>query len=138
VEELAEALALELPGGERYTDLLLAAQRQMADETVQLAVAGSDGEVELLDLAGRLRQELAAAMNRRTAAPVIPATVRRTAELDSRRAGRGPISSTSARRQAAASAACAVAEPHSGLPSRVAAAVQRCRHARQPLSLALF
>ena len=39
VEELAEVLALELPVGTSYTDLLLAARQGLADETVAAATA---------------------------------------------------------------------------------------------------
>src|SRR5438067_3375991 len=68
VNELAEVLSLQLPAGQSYVDLLIAAQERLADETVSVAaaMASPDAESELLALAGDLRRERATASRRGT------------------------------------------------------------------------
>ena len=77
VDELAEVLSLQLPEGQSYVDLLLAAQERLASETIALASEGrhgwlaqtspaalTDADDQLLALAGSLRSELSAAAHR--------------------------------------------------------------------------
>ncbi|HMC12705.1 MAG TPA: HDOD domain-containing protein [Pirellulaceae bacterium] len=133
VEELADVLSLQLPEGQSYVDLLLAAQERLAHETVSVAAAMAqpDTEGELLAVAGDLRSELAAVSRRgptagghgRFAPPLT------THHSPSRLAGHGSI------RDRTASTATAI-DP--GLASRVSAAVQQSRQTRTPFTLALF
>jgi HD-like signal output (HDOD) protein len=134
VAELAEVLSLELPAGERYTDLLVAAHSRLADFTVETAnqLNARSPEDDLLELAGQLRREVRslsrdpmpserleqpASLNQRVTEEVFVSTERRTTVR-----GGGVLTPTST-------------DP--GLAGRVAAAINRCRLARGPLSLAL-
>jgi HD-like signal output (HDOD) protein/GGDEF domain-containing protein len=130
VEELAEVLSLQLPDGQSFVDLLLTAQRRMADETViaAAALAAPIAEDELLALADNLRSELALA-SRRTARPRPTSTTNTIVHSGSPTAVARPRSAT------------VVTEPVAldpGLEARVHAAVQRSRQTRTPLTLALF
>src|SRR5262245_12644032 len=64
VNELAEVLALEMPDGSSYVDLLIAAQQRLSDESAMAAVelAGAGREDELLSLAGQMRRDLRSAV----------------------------------------------------------------------------
>jgi HD-like signal output (HDOD) protein/GGDEF domain-containing protein len=116
VEELAEVLSLELPDGQSYVDLLLAAQQRLADETVNAAakLSAPDAEEQLLQLTGNLRVELALAAGGR---------VRSTHAAGNERKANGNL-------------AAVTSDP--GLAARVGAAVQRSRQARTPLTLAVM
>jgi HD-like signal output (HDOD) protein/GGDEF domain-containing protein len=142
VADLADVLALELPAGERYTDLLVAAQGRLPDLTEAAAaeVAARSPEEELLELTSDLHREMRAFTRSSRAA------ADRKAIGEGRRGPdepfdlpRGYSSDSRASLVSAASApavvAPVVAEP--GLAGRVAAAIKRCRLARGPLSLAL-
>jgi HD-like signal output (HDOD) protein len=135
VADLADVLALELPAGERYTDLLVTAQSRLADLTASAAaeLAVRSPERELLDLTTDLRREVraltqpAANQQRRASDAVGDLAPRRTGgivESHSRAAGAPTVVTPIA------------AEP--GLAGRVATAINRCRLARGPLSLALI
>jgi len=142
VADLAEVLALELPAGERYTDLLVAAQARLADLTISAVaeIAAGSPEDDLLNLTGQLRREMRAiAHGSRTAA-------NRQSPNYGRRAGDDVLAVSSPRPPAASAgppmslSSPAVLTPASaepGLAGRVAAATNRCRLARGPLSLAL-
>ena len=153
VAALASVLALELEDGQPYVDLLVAAQRRLADESIDAAVqlASLTPEAEILDLANRLQGELAIACGRPPAAAdsrersAGPPTTERTSfpteaarPLDDvappDRSQHGAVVTASARLGTLNLAATTDAS----LQSRVAAAVQRCRHLRRPVSLALF
>jgi GGDEF domain-containing protein len=130
VEELADVLSLQLPDGQSYVDLLLAAQERLAQETVSVAVALAKPamEEELLAVAGSLRDELATACRRgptgggrsRTESPTNYPPLPLSSSLLPHSAFRAPHS----------------ADP--GLESLVGIAVQRARQNRTPLTLALF
>ena len=144
VADLAEVLALELPAGERYTDLLVAAQSRLADLTaVAVAeMATRSPEEGLLELTDELRREVRAFAysSSRTAAD-------RKAIGQGRRGAEEPFDlprgySPDARASLAPASggpvvvSPVVAEP--GLAGRVAAATNRCRLAHGPLSLSLL
>ncbi len=142
VADLAEVLALELPAGERYSDLLIAAQARLADLTAVAAaeLAARSPEGDLLDLSRQLRREVRAfTQTSRSAADRQLSGSDRRADDDglplprarSQPAWVGPAPSASG----PAVVTPAAAEP--GLAGRVAAASSRCRLARGPLSLAL-
>jgi HD-like signal output (HDOD) protein/GGDEF domain-containing protein len=116
VQELAQILSLKLPDAQSYVDLLLTAQQRLADESITAAAALADGaEEQLLALAGNLRAELALAAH-----------------------GRQPPLDAGCQRQPARpcpAAPDAAADP--SLSGRVAAAIQRSRQTRTPLTLAI-
>jgi HD-like signal output (HDOD) protein/GGDEF domain-containing protein len=132
VEELAKVLALELPEEKSYVDLLIAAQRGMADEALAAQYLAPAAEDELLRLTGQIKSEMAGILGHggaRQAAP--PAKVRiNPAEqrLESRDGGQ--------RSRERPRGALVIAD--ASLASRVGSAIQRCRLARKPISLALF
>ncbi len=142
VADLADVLALELPAGERYTDLLVAAQARLADLTVSAAaeIAARSPEDELLDLTGQLRREVRAfAQTSRSAADRKSANQGYRSDSDEVLAPRGrlfePFTAPPIRSSGPAVVSPVAAEP--GLAGRVAAATNRCRLARGPLSLGL-
>jgi HD-like signal output (HDOD) protein len=134
VAELAAVLALELPAGQSFADLLIAAQARMADETLSAAAQSpADPEGDLLQVATRLRSELAAAAGR-TATAAHPAPPRTAAQpAPSRPLGRGERSAAPTSRSAPAIDAAA----DLALEGLVAGAVNRCRQMRCSVSLAL-
>lgn len=146
VGELAEVLSLELPAEQSYTDLLIAAQERLADETagVSAALVGQDAESDLLQLATRLRNEAAAAVNRPTVAPLSgpAASLASVAPVlphpNSRRASSAMTASEAP--SAGSSVACLAPDfsAVSPLRSLVGAAAQRCRQSRCSIGLALF
>ena len=133
VADLAEVLSLELPAGERYSDLLVAAHGRLSELTLGAAaeLAARSPEEDVLALTGALRREvLSIATETRIPARQDPQPLsRRVTDEDyltfSRPTGPGP-----------AVLAPVASEP--GLAGRVAAAINRCRLARGPLSLALL
>jgi HD-like signal output (HDOD) protein len=134
VADLAEVLSLELPAGERYTDLLVTAQGRLAELTADAAaeLATRSPEGNLLDLAGRLQREVQLVTRDApgAASQERPAPRRRATD-----------EASSERRTGAAVADPAVLAPaigEPGLVGRVAASINRCRLARGPLSLALI
>lgn len=134
VADLADVLALELPAGERYTDLLVTAQSRLAELTASAAaeLAVRSPESELLELTTDLRREV------RALTEPAAGQRRRATDFDrdpkSRRGG--GIVETHPRAASTPTVVTPVAaEP--GLAGRVAAAINRCRLARGPLSLAL-
>lgn len=139
VSELAEVLSLQLPAGQSYVDLLIAAQERLADETVSVAaaMASPDAENELLALAGELRREVAKA-SRREPARDIHSKQQHTAQHAS--AIRSPATSH-VPSLASHNHRSAGVEPFfcdRVLASRLSAGVQRSRQNRRPLTLALF
>ena len=138
VQELAEVLSLELPTGDSYVNLLVAAHEQLAEVTME-AIAdrkAAGPEQDLLQLAGQLRREIDSLSGNggsqvpapdRPAAPARPAVYESTAGGYTRTDGARP-SHTSARGTLAI-------EP--ALSGRVAAAVNSCRQSRSPVSLAI-
>jgi hypothetical protein len=142
VADLAEVLALELPAGERYTDLLIAAQGRLADLAAVAAaeIAAHSPEDQLLDLTSQLRREVRAfTQTSRSAADRKLSGSGRRAEGDelapSRRRSDLPPAGSAPSSGGPAVVTPVAAEP--GLTGRVAAAAGRCRLARGPLSLAL-
>jgi GGDEF domain-containing protein len=157
VAGLASVLALELPAGQSYVDLLVAAQQRMADESIGVVagLAAPSGEGELLSLAGQLRSELAAACGRPLAAapkasmisPEVAATERHStsgertrAALDANYLDRAPTKANlvTAEYRSPPSHGMTGVVADASLLSRVSAAVQRCRQTRRPVSLALL
>lgn len=135
VGELADVLALELPADTSYVDLLIAAQRRLSDESVFAAadLAAPPEEDQLLSLANQMRRELQAAG--KTAAPRKPSESPPPAPIESKResdVARQPL------RTASRAATTTTSAEDMGLAGQVGTAIQRCRQARQPLSLALF
>ena len=133
VKELAEVLALELPSGENYVDLLVAAHERLAEITME-AIAdrkAAGPEEDLLELAGHLRREINSLSGSRvTRTP--PLAHSAVAE----QAPSGGYTRTDAPRPSRSSAQATIAlEP--ALGGRVAAAVNSCRQARCPISLAI-
>jgi HD-like signal output (HDOD) protein len=134
VAELADVLALELPAGERYTDLLVTAQSRLAELTAAAAaeLAVRSPENELLELTTHLRREVRALTEPQAGQR------RRATDLDydpKPRRGGGIVETPPRATGAPTVVAPVAAEP--GLAGRVAAAINRCRLARGPLSLAL-
>lgn len=134
VADLAEVLSLELPAGERYTDLLVAAGGRLADLTITAAaeIATRPPEDELLDLTGQLRREIQSLGRdpRPQTRSQQPGFARRASDEPAASLGRTSPSA------APTLITPVVAEP--GLAGRVAAAINRCRLARGPLSLAIL
>jgi HD-like signal output (HDOD) protein len=125
VASLAEVLALDLPEGQNYLDILLAAQRCLADETLSIAaeLAKPQPEQDLLELASRLQAELALITSHRGAG-----NPRSTL----------PAASTSLYRNEQRPHAASSGGSEPSLSSLAAAAIQSSRQARTALSLALF
>ncbi|HZN35697.1 MAG TPA: HDOD domain-containing protein [Pirellulaceae bacterium] len=139
VNELAEVLALELPAGSSYVDLLIAAQQRLSDESAMAAVelAGTGREDQLLSLAGQMRRDLQLAAERGPlhAPPLAPTLTETPTEPFVRSPLRGPPPEA-VRRSQPFPVPAAVEDV--GLSGLVTAAMGRCRQARCPLSLALF
>jgi HD-like signal output (HDOD) protein len=139
VEELAEVLALELPAGTSYVDLLLAAHQGLADETVAAAgaLAVPQAEERLLALARQMQSELATATGptgrERPTRPVVSSPSTRANDAS---AARQAVNSTSTASGNSTRRAMAGLDP--ALNTRVAAAIQRARQARRPVTLALL
>jgi HD-like signal output (HDOD) protein len=153
VEELAEVLALQLPEGQSYVDLLIAAQQRLADETIALAAESgggwlSDGppstgqarqerirndhvasENQLGAITDHLRDELAHAASRPVASNPTMVPVAAPPNRDSTPAPRSTVRSPHPP---------AAPTSDSVLAHRVAAAAQHARQSRTPLTLALF
>jgi hypothetical protein len=134
VAELAEVFSLQLPAGQSYVDLLLAAQSRLADETINVAAAMAAPEDELFHLTSQLREDLAAVTQTGGRRNHSHSPAPTTHPLPTHHAITHPTAAlacaTTARQQAA------IADHN--LASMVSAAVQRCRQARQPLTLAVF
>src|SRR5262245_16983532 len=154
VEELAEALSLQLPQGQSYVDLLIAAQQRLADETIALAAESGGGWLsdaapsagqprqfasadhgdasahELAEIADDLRNELEVA----TARPATsgPALAAASFPPSSKPTKTTPHSALRTPHSPAGPTSDAV------LAHRVAAAVQNARQTRTPVTLALF
>jgi GGDEF domain-containing protein len=120
VAELADVLSLALPADSDFVDLLIEAQQRLSAESFQVAAerSAAPAEDQLLSLSSQMRRELqsAAAGPRRPhpARLAVPQPLRESATH------RPPLAD------------------ETGLSGAVAAAVQRCRQARLPLSLAIF
>jgi len=150
VAGLASVLALELPQGQRYVELLVAAQQRMADESIDVVarLTAPAGEGELLALAGQLQGELATACGRPLAtAPKAPAAERGLTPTERGRAALdGNVLDRASTKTSLAAAEYRSPTSHgmtgvvadASLLSRVSAAVQRCRQTRRPVSLALL
>jgi hypothetical protein len=149
VEELADVLSLELPET-NFGDLLMAAQRQLADEAAVAAIelAAPEAEEELLELASQLRGDLALALGRpkggsvANSKPDVPLAARPT-ELGTNRPYRElrgePSRPLMEEAESTTTRVCAAPESvDSTFVSRVGAAIQRCRVLRRPVTLALF
>jgi len=139
VADLAEVLSLELPSGERYSDLLIAAHGRLADLTVSAAaeIAASSPEDDLLNLTSQLRHEVRAftQSSRSAANRQSPVSAGNGDPEASPLRSPASVVSSPASTNGPAVVAPVAAEP--GLAGRVAAATNRCRLARGPLSLAL-
>jgi HD-like signal output (HDOD) protein len=133
VSELAEVLSLELPEGERYIDLLAAAQGRLADLTVVAAaeLATQSPEEELLKLTGQLRREVRS----------LSRAGHQAGQLEShppnRRASDGPLDALARRPVAGGPTVVTPVAAEPGLAGRVAPAINRCRLSRGSLSLAI-
>jgi HD-like signal output (HDOD) protein len=121
VVELAEVLALNLPAGQDYTDLLITAQQRLAEESACLAAEQLSlaQEQEVLAAATRLRAEMAAAAKGAKAPAVVPAA---TAPAI---AGNRPARTSEG-------------ADGGDLTSQLGAAIHRCRQARCSLGLAFI
>jgi HD-like signal output (HDOD) protein len=148
VEELADVLSLELPET-NFGDLLIAAQRQLADEAAVAAIeiAAPEAEEELLELASQLRGDLALALGRPQGGnllrelPTPPHDPARTPIIGSKACNthQEPICPLAERADHFAARGCVPPESvDSTFVSRVGAAIQRCRVLRRPVTLALF
>jgi HD-like signal output (HDOD) protein/GGDEF domain-containing protein len=138
VAELADVLALELPAGERYTDLLVTAHSRLAELTASAAaeLAVRSPESELLELTTDLRREVRALTEPSGRQPGRQQR-RATDPLGDPAPRRGGVVESHSRAAVAPTVVTPVAaEP--GLAGRVATAINRCRLARGPLSLALI
>lgn len=134
VEELAELLVLTLPKQEDYVGLLLAAHARLSDMTLVATAesAGSTTEEELLEAATQLREEVQhlSSAPRRVERRQSPKAKRTSATAT------GPVVRTDGQSKGATASPPHVSE-ESSLATRVGAAINRCRQARQPLSVAL-
>jgi HD-like signal output (HDOD) protein len=135
VAELADVLALELPTGETYLDLLAAAHSRLSELSIPAVTAQALNQPEgaLLDLTDELQREMRAILGR-------PAAKRPSGNT----AGRGPaiqppVSAAPALRPRPIGRAADQSSLSSevGFAAQVAAAIGRCRAARMPVSLLL-
>ena len=135
VEELAELLVLTLPKQEDYVGVLLAAHARLSDMTMVSAAefSGPTTEEDLLAAATQLREEVQQLTAR-------PQRVERRQSHKSKQSS-PPANRAVVRTDAKSNGATAPSPPHvseeRSLPTRVGAAISRCRQARQPLSVAL-
>ena len=119
VEELAEVLALDLPAGESYTDLLLASQTRLAELTASaVAAPAKDPEDELLELTGELRREIESVVRGRKTTVIRRQPVPYIA-----------VEPTSAATCVMPTRPVAIATAEPSLIGRVGAAIVRCRQA---------
>jgi HD-like signal output (HDOD) protein/GGDEF domain-containing protein len=134
VAELASVLALELPDGTSYVDLLLTARSRLADQTLEAAtkLAAPVPEEELLALTTELRRELAAASRRGPKPVPLPADSPALHQASRRQHAQATLE------PAAKPGPAAPAVIDSALYARASAAIQRCRHARRPVTLAVL
>jgi GGDEF domain-containing protein len=136
VAELAEVLCLELPDGQSYVDLLIAAQQRLANETVDAmaAMATSQADGEMTALAAELQQRLFAASEvtalaaGRSSACRPPVEMHSHNECISRHEGAHFRGGREVKRLS----------NDQVLKAPLAAAIQRSRQSRSPLTLALF
>jgi len=136
VAELAEVLSLQLADGLSYVDLLIAAQQRLANESVDAmaALATNQPDGELIALAAELQQRLS------------QASQRGSSQRNSRSAGQRNVITNERSGYTSAQRPDAVHEPRGErrlssdqvLRAPLAAAVQRSRQTRTPLTLALF
>lgn len=122
VQELANVLSLQLPEGVSYVDLLLDAHERLSRESISAALvpAAPTPEADLLKLTSELRDELSQSVQR----PKLRVA------LETK-----PIVRTDSPNQPQA-AVDDFFDP--GLESQAAAAVQRSRQFRRPLTLVFF
>jgi HD-like signal output (HDOD) protein len=135
VADLADVLALELPTGETYLDLLAAAQSRLSELTLPMVAAQTHQQPEgaLLDLTDELRREMRAILGRpapKRPAESITGSRARIPSPDSAALASRPRRIARASDQS--SLACEV-----GFMTQVSAAIGRCRAARMPVSLLL-
>ncbi len=135
VADLADVLALELPTGETYLDLLAAAQSRLSELTLPVVAAQTHQQPEgaLLDLTDELRREMRAILGRpapKRPAESITGSRVRIPSPDSAALASRPRRIARASDQS--SLACEV-----GFMTQVSAAIGRCRAARMPVSLLL-
>ncbi len=135
VADLADVLALELPTGETYLDLLAAAQSRLSELTLPMVAAQTHQQPEgaLLDLTDELRREMRAILGRpapKRPAESITGSRVRIPSPDSAALASRPRRIARASDQS--SLACEV-----GFMTQVSAAIGRCRAARMPVSLLL-
>jgi len=136
VAELAEVLSLQLADGLSYVDLLIAAQQRLANESVDAmaALATNQPDGELIALAAELQQRLSVASQRGGSQANSRSAVQRKVVT---RVSSGCMSSQQP---------TIVHEPRGEkrlssdqvLRAPLAAAIQRSRQSRTPLTLALF
>lgn len=137
VQDLAAVLSLELPEGQSYVELLLAAHARMAEET--LFAAASPPEPALGELATQLKRELAAAANRSAAGnikqqrlPPASATTTSQSKLESQRVGAAAPS------KAPAVEGISRVRQLTDWQSRLVSLIATGRQKRLPVALALF
>jgi GGDEF domain-containing protein len=143
VGDLAEVLSLQLPDGQGYVDLLIAAQSRLADETVTVAAAmvSPDAEVDLLALASDLRREVAKANRReptrdiqgKQPPPHMAQHAPAYQTIAPHTANHLPAFASGSQRGTATEISC-----DRVLTAHLSSAVQRSRNTRRPLTLALF
>jgi HD-like signal output (HDOD) protein len=140
VAELAEVLALTLPEGRGYLELLVESRQRLADETAVVAAESLGPEDELLDLACQMRTEMNAFANKTVRIPR-PAAARPLppeSHPSASHEGSSPASATVPMTSKSSSIRPVNASADPILSSRVSSAVQRCRQARCSISLALL
>jgi HD-like signal output (HDOD) protein/GGDEF domain-containing protein len=137
VQELAAVLSLALPDGQTCSELLIAAQARLAEETLSFAMGISDeaSEAQIMELTGQLRREVAAAASREAIA-ALPRGAHSVASAAANTSNSAKVQHviTSQRRGFAGPPTTS----DSSLHARVAAAIQRSRQAHQPLSIVLL
>ncbi|HUE71370.1 MAG TPA: HDOD domain-containing protein [Pirellulaceae bacterium] len=135
VRDLAGIFQLELPGGDSYADLVVAAHRNLSDVSAAAGavLAWRNRECALLLKTRDLRQELlqAAVAGARGFTPIKEPTHRRTALVSATETLRARAATESAVTERLPLAA------HPLLVRRVADAIARCRAARSALTLVL-
>jgi GGDEF domain-containing protein len=139
VQELAKVLSLELPAGEHYIDLLVAAHERLAAAAFEMPEVIQGREEDVLRLAQELKAEMASVHAGRAAAsprPVRPSaaadhhgsTIADGGTRNGRNGGAAALTGQAAQQ-------AVITEP--GLAGRVTSAINRCRQARCAVSLAL-
>lgn len=135
VAELADVLALELPAGQSYLELLAVSQSRLAELTVSAVAAQTlrQPEADLFELTEELQREMRTVLGQ----PRSQRPARVAAGEDSTRSAFVSTTPRARPRPTAGTAGAAALASETGFAAQVAAAIQRCRQARAPVSLVL-